>query len=298
METVNQYEMQENFSCDLVKESKSHVAFLQTLHLNGISIQQPTVETLRRYSELWLPLVHRHHINTTAKNNDSGYCESSEDEELGLIPPGDIAWLWHCHRLAPYRYVKHVQQLFLGLGEDETKNASFSAKKDLLLVLDPKHPFVVQLQDNAKNVTFDQSKHADAARYTQTLWEEVYPKEPFFFIEEAEEQQQHSSTNNSEKSENQTIEKTTPHTLSGFDVLESCQRQATFLWQVSQINFHDDDFLRQGVQNYYKFMSLMKMGDKKPRFLVPTYQIDLMWHTHILHSIRFYHRDCMNNIQS
>jgi hypothetical protein len=144
---------------------------------------------------------------------------------------------------------------------------------------------------------FDRSKHADVARYTQTLWEKVYPKGPFFFMEE-EEEQQNSCTSNSEKSENQTMEKTIPHTLSRFDVLESCQCQATFLWQVSQIKFHDDNFLRQGVQNYYRFMSLTKMGDKKPRFLVPTYQIDLMWHTHILHSIRFYNEDCMNNIQS
>jgi hypothetical protein len=135
MSTEYDNEMQQNFSCDLVKESKSHIAFLQTLHLNGISTQQePTVETLRRYSELWLPLVHRHHINHTTerKNNDSGHRVSSEDEELGLIPPGDIAWLWHCHRLAPYRYVKHVQQLFLGCGEDDTKNKSFSVKKDFI----------------------------------------------------------------------------------------------------------------------------------------------------------------------
>jgi hypothetical protein len=147
--------MQQNFSCDLVKESKSHIAFLQTLHLNGTSTKQPTVETLRHYSELWLPLVHRQHINTTGNNNNSGHCESSENEELGLILPGDIAWLWHCHRLAPYRYVKHVQQLLLGRGEDCTKNTTLSAKKDLLLVLDPKHSFMVQLQDNTKNAAFD-----------------------------------------------------------------------------------------------------------------------------------------------
>jgi len=32
----------------------------------------------------------------------------------------------------------------------------------------------------------------------------------------------------------------------------------------------------------------------RPQFLVPTYQIDLMWHTHMLTSIELYHADIMN----
>jgi Protein of unknown function (DUF1399). len=58
--------------------------------------------------------------------------------------------------------------------------------------------------------------------------------------------------------------------------------------------------LHEGVENYLKFVRLMGRDSTtstttgKPKFLVPTYQIDLMWHTHILISIAKYHQD---NIQ-
>ena len=262
----------QQFSCDLIEESKSHVAFLQTLHLNGISILKPTHETFRRYSELWLPLVHHHH-------------DKSESEELhALIPPGDVAWLWHCHRLAPYRYAKYVQNTFAP--------SSTKMTNDNLFVLDPKYPFVLQLEDNVTNATFDTSKHGDAARYTARLWKELYPNESFFTAV--------SANIDCKKDDEAKIgtEEAKSTLLSGFDVIESCERQKAFLWQVSQTNFNNDEFLAQGVDNYFKFVSLMKKGQEKPRFLVPTYQIDLMWHTHILHSIKMYHADCRTIISS
>ena len=44
-----------------------------------------------------------------------------------------------------------------------------------------------------------------------------------------------------------------------------------------------------------KFVQLMGTNVKKgrPELIVPTYQIDLMWHTHILSSIQLYHEDCI-----
>jgi Glycine-rich domain-containing protein-like len=44
--------------------------------------------------------------------------------------------------------------------------------------------------------------------------------------------------------------------------------------------FDDIEFLNAGVENYYKFLTLKPKA--KEVVLVPTYQIDLMWHTHIL----------------
>ena len=59
---------------------------------------------------------------------------------------------------------------------------------------------------------------------------------------------------------------------------------------VSRDNFRNDEFLRQGVVNYTKFVLLM--GQKqRPQFLVPTYQIVLVWHSHMLSSIANYHKD-------
>jgi len=79
--------------------------------------------------------------------------------------------------------------------------------------------------------------------------------------------------------------------LGSFDILDSCQRQSTFLWQVSGPRFlHDDKFLQQGLVNYFKFLLLKPKA--KRTIIVPTYQIDLFWHTHMLSSISLYNADC------
>ena len=273
---------QSHFSCDLVEQSKQHVKFLKTLHLNSISFQKPSQETFRRYSDLWLPLVHRHSLTKSSDEATTG----------GLIPPADIAWLWHCHRLAPYRYAKHVQKTFFPEDDSrrESKESSSTAGREDLIVLDPEYPFVLQLEDEdetkSQNFTFDVTQHKVSAEYTKKLWQQMYPSESFFLFENKNGEPDPTGNNHADSS------------LSGFDVIESCQRQAAFLWQVSQGSFHNDTFLAQGVENYYKFMSLMKRGEDRPRFLVPTYQIDLMWHTHILSSIKNYHKDCTNVINT
>ena len=254
----------QHFTSDLVEESKKHVTFLKTLHLNSISISKPSNDTFRRYSELWLPLVYRHSL------------EQGNTQTQHLIPPADIAWLWHCHRLAPYRYAKHIQNTFFTKSSGNTND---------LVVLDPGHPFVVQLEDNVnRNPTFDADKHSISAQYTKDIWTQMYPTERFFVKEDSNHQMKETHLVDTK--------------LSGFDVIESCERQGGFLWQVSQGRFQNDSFLEEGVENYHNFMSLMKRKEDKPRFLVPTYQIDLMWHTHILASIKSYHRDCMEIIQT
>lgn len=270
------------FHSDLCLESKKHIAFLQTLHLSGITLQKPSVESLRRYFNIWLPMVYHHNELRRGSNNDVNHITNYDSDTKALIPPNDVAWLWHCHRLAPYRYVKHVQNQFYG----KKSNEPLKQSKDDLIVLDPELPFVVQLKDNGSNKTLDNHQHEyqDAIQYTKNLWEALYPNESFFLSEEINHKESLGD------------DFTAKLDSTGFDVLESSQRQAAFLWQVSQNNFSHDDFLQQGVNNYYKFMSLMKEREKRPRFLVPTYQIDLMWHTHILHSIKMYHMDCMNII--
>jgi hypothetical protein len=52
----------------------------------------------------------------------------------------------------------------------------------------------------------------------------------------------------------------------------------------------------RAVQNYRKFLELCSMqnhNNKESFKLVPTYEIDLMWHTHITGGSMFqYHSDC------
>lgn len=243
------------FSVDLVVEAKHHIQFLSSLHKNGVTLSKPSPESFRRYTELWLPMV--------MKLNSNG-------ESCDLIPPADIAWLFHCHRLAPYRYSAYVQKRFFQNGINRDTEQGFK-------VVDASHPFVFQLEDNTYNDTLTSSDLVAICKSTIQHFQDMYPNENFFL-----------EPTNAPKS-SQTISTK----LDGFDVLESCERQSTFLWQVSASTFSSDVFLKQGVDNYDKFVRLMGQKDR-PRFIVPTYQIDLMWHTHMLSSIEKYHRDNMN----
>ena len=70
------------------------------------------------------------------------------------------------------------------------------------------------------------------------------------------------------------------------------------MWQVSGERFGDTDFLKQGVLNYYRFLKFNPSASKQGIILVPTYQIDLMWHTHTLTSIYMYNTDCVSIMHS
>ena len=248
-----------SFSCDLVQQSKDHIIFLRNLHKHGVTLTKPSHEAIRRYSELWLPLVY-------------SMKQQNEAESEDLIPPADIAWLWHCHRLAPYRYANYVQTRFFDNNEvtdDDDDDDSFK-------VLDASHPFMFQLENNDENETLDPTLLGHTfktCKRTIELFHQMYPDETFFL------------TNNIGTEECFPGAK-----IDGFDVIKSCYRQASFLWQVSGDNFCNDEFLCQGVENYTKFVRLM--GQKQsPQFLVPTYQVDLMWRSHMLSSIANYHKD-------
>lgn len=208
--------------------ASEHIAFLRTIHVHGISLSKPSRESLRRYTQLWLPLV-------------------AANMGKQLVPPGDIAWLWHCHRLAPGRYTKYVNMRFGVLALEA--HPAFS-----LQVEGTEHPPTIQ------------------------LWEDAFgPAEPFML---------------SSAVEWPVCDEDADGLLAGFDLIGSCERQTSFLWQVSGVRFNDPEFLVEAQTNYFKFLCLNKFKNRK-QVIVPTYQIDLMWHTHILTSVEKYNEDCI-----
>ncbi|CAJ1931381.1 unnamed protein product [Cylindrotheca closterium] len=242
-----------DFPIDLVELSKQHVGFLQTLHQLGVTIRRPSPKSLQRYRDLWLPLIYANRRET-------------------LVPPADCAWLWHCHRLAPFRYTSYLRREF---GED-------------CQMLEANPPFCFQWNNDevyggSLNVTDDDMNLA--AERTRSLWNQQYPGERFHLqMDESDSRTILSIAE--EKIDDRDL------SLNGFDLLGSTDRQATFLWQVSGPRFANDDFLKEGALQYYKFLKLRKKAEKSNIVLVPTYQIDLMWHTHILSSLTGYFVDC------
>jgi Glycine-rich domain-containing protein-like len=219
------------FSCDLLAESQKHILFLRELHVRGVSLKQPSLLSLDRYLNNWLPLV-----------ASLQHSECRHD----LIPPADVAWLWHCHRMAASDYHSYVRSRFR-------------------MVLEPTPAFAFQAADGHNE-----------DRLTQDAWEDVFPDVPFFLQEESEE-----------------LKDVAVLVGGSFDVIGATQRQQSFLWQVSRPIFEDPAFLDDAIARYHKFLCLKPSAWIGSTALVPTLQIDLMWHTHILVSLQKYQRDCV-----
>ncbi|KAL3936644.1 MAG: hypothetical protein SGBAC_008075, partial [Bacillariaceae sp.] len=241
------------FPIDLIELSKQHVGFLQTLHQLGVTIQRPSPKALQRYRDFWLPLVNSH-------------------PKQALIPPTDCAWLWHCHRLAPFRYVSYLKRQFGDDFQILEANPAFSFQCDN-----------GEIYGTLMQKTGNEDMNAAAER-TRSCWNQQFPEESFHL------QMYESSAQNVQNAEEKIDDSSL--FLDGFDLLGSTDRQATFLWQVSGPLFVNDDFLQQGALQYYKFLKLRNHANKSKIVIVPTYQIDLMWHTHMLSSLTGYFADC------
>ena len=75
-----------------------------------------------------------------------------------------------------------------------------------------------------------------------------------------------------------------------YDLYAAAQRQRGFFYHVSLPHFYDSVFLKQALERYKKFVKLKR---KNPGlFVVPMYDVDLIWHTHQLHPEAYY-RDTM-----
>lgn len=59
--------------------------------------------------------------------------------------------------------------------------------------------------------------------------------------------------------------------------------------QVSRSHVNNDIFLQEAVARYKGFLYLIKTNRERSlkRFCVPTYDVDLIWHTHQLHPVSY-----------
>ena len=75
---------------------------------------------------------------------------------------------------------------------------------------------------------------------------------------------------------------------------QAVERQAEFYYNVSFGHYKDSEFLDEAIKRYKKFIYLKRLNPQL--FVVPMYDIDLIWHTHQLFP-EIYRRDMMTNLQ-
>jgi hypothetical protein len=108
-------------------------------------------ESLRRYERLWLPLVAQQH-------EAAGRGAQQQGGIAHLVPPLDIALLWHLHRLQPQAYAADCAEV-----------RTASGRRAPVLHVQPQQAFA-----------FSDGASASGGAATAALWHAAHPKEPFW----------------------------------------------------------------------------------------------------------------------
>ncbi|KAK2981710.1 hypothetical protein RJ640_005962 [Escallonia rubra] len=108
-------------------------------------------------------------------------------------------------------------------------------------------------------------------KHTRKVWETMYPNESYEL--DLSSHLENASKNNSVAP---------PST--DYDLVSAVKRQSPFYYQVSSSFVYDDLYLEAAVARYKGFLHLIRrnMERKAKHFCVPTYDIDLIWHSHQL----------------
>ncbi|KAK9678359.1 hypothetical protein RND81_11G206500 [Saponaria officinalis] len=127
------------------------------------------------------------------------------------------------------------------------------------------------------------SIQASSKSKIEEIWNKMYPEEPYELDINrpfSEDVMQNGPQN--EK-------------FTSYDLLAAVKRQIPFTFQISRPHMSDDLFLREAEARYKGFLHLARVNMKKnvQQFCVPTYDVDLMWHTHQLYP-SYYCKDLIN----
>ncbi|KAK0576735.1 hypothetical protein LWI29_022531 [Acer saccharum] len=114
-------------------------------------------------------------------------------------------------------------------------------------------------------------------KQTEEIWKRMYPNEPY---------ELDMSTQFADSVAE--IPSGTPETTK-YDLHSAVKRQSSFFYQVSRPHMKDDLFLEGALARYKGFLHLIRRNKERGirRFCVPTYDIDLIWHSHQLQPISY-----------
>jgi hypothetical protein len=209
------------FGIDLERAAILELDFLKTVELFAHD-DQLIAPALRRYEQLWLPLVAEHGNEVMAA-------------------PLDVEFAWYCHMLSPVAYEQDCQSLF-------------------------------GVTINHKLISADER----SSSLIQSLirWNAKYPQETFH--------PNPSSDVHSAAVASQDLEF---KSRISYDLTAAWSRQRSFYYQVSLPHFRDAMFLSHAKGRYQKFLLLRT--ENPDAFLVPSYDIDLIWHAHQAHPLEY-----------
>lgn len=214
-------------------------------------------EAIRRYETLWLPL-----LLTIPK----------ERARLRLVPPIDVQWVWIVHMLCPRKYITDCHAIYKKYRKAEAtkpgnaQTLSSSNRKS--------SPFDHRLWSSAKR--------AKLIANAKALWIVKYPNEPFDISDSLSSQPIHAQPHH----ESIDTSSSSYQSCITYDITAAASRQMAFHYQVAVMpHYKDSVFLRVAYKRYCRFLELKKRN--KDAVIVPTYDIDVMWHAHMCHPKKY-----------
>lgn len=117
----------------------------------------------------------------------------------------------------------------------------------------------------------DQTRAYERAR---SLWSTKYPHEPF-----------DTPSLESLSARPADDPRRSFHSKLSYDLAEAISRQRWFCYQVSLPHYREPQFLKAALVRYKKYLFLKRHNPSE--FLVPCYDMDLIWHSHQLHPLAY-----------
>ncbi|KAL2927075.1 Glycine-rich domain-containing protein 1, partial [Bienertia sinuspersici] len=121
------------------------------------------------------------------------------------------------------------------------------------------------------------SIHGTSKSESVEIWNKMYPEEPY------------ELDYNKPSAGDVSLKNLQSETFTNYDLVSAVKRQAPFYYQVSRPHVSDDVFLKDAMARYKGFLYLIWTNKRKnmKHFFVPTYDVDLMWHSHQLNPIPY-----------
>lgn len=247
-----------------------------------------------RYEALWLPILAavsdpspsvtrswaNHSFATKvseirAKNFAKGGLRLGPQQ---LVPPLDIAWVWHVHRLHPQAYAADLNRFST---DDATSEYMRCACATTIWTA----------------FRFSDGEDAQSST-TRRLWDIIFPLESFmpkyllshtYEQEEIRRRQQITSYTNE-------MTRASFRSVLQYDLIRAANLQKTFLYQIVNENdvdagekYETSNYLYRAFQRYLQFLVLHERAPET--FLVPMIDINIIWHMHLSATAEYEH-DC------
>ena len=248
------YEKESSLSFDAVKAASTYLEFLKLVNDYNYSSTPFLRRAIHRYGQYF-------------KLAQQIYKKYGLDHLSNLVPTRDISFIWATHMIHPHQYRQWRKQFFDGSeGKKLAINTWFSNQ-------------TMRIQQHATS-DIHVSKWKERYDFTAREWEKMYDEN--YLLSNSISNELDSFLAVYIQGTKDLSEET------GLDLLEASKRHSRFAERTLNLKFINHSFLEQATERYKNFLLLAKDYDGP---LVPTLDIDIIWHTHMLSPIDYF-PDC------